>query len=352
MMVTTEPRIMQRAADSDKAARNRPIEHVSVSKLIDADSPRLKGEDKEHIERLAGIGPDSCPPILVHINTMRVIDGMHRLRAAVLRGQDEVEVEYFEGSDQEAFLLAVTENTAHGLPLTLADRRAAAARIIATHPFLSDRTIGKHTGLSHNTVAVVRSAESLDWGPAQRVGADGRSRPMSSQGGRRRALEVITGRPEASLREIAAAAGVSIGTAHDVRKRIERGADPVNVGVRSTSARRGSGLKDAGRAAGRPRREWRSSIVDIFQSLARDPKLKYAEQGRLLLRWVNCHAVGVNDWRKLIEAVPRHRVPDLTAIAEQCSEAWREFGQELERSMQRDSAEKDAERLPSHNSTS
>jgi ParB-like chromosome segregation protein Spo0J len=336
MTVTSESRITRRAIDSDRAAYERRIERVPICELVEADSPRLNGEDREHIERLSEIGPESCPPILVHLGTMRVIDGMHRLRAAALRGQDEVEVEFFEGSEEEAFLVAVTENTWHGLPLTLADRRAAAARIVVTHPFLSDRAIGKHTGLSHKTVAAVRSAQCLERDPAERVGVDGRSRPVNSQDGRRRALELITSRPQASLREIAVAAGISVGTAHDVRKRIEQGADPVNVRLRATSRPRVVVVSGTGRSPGRPRAEWRASTADILQSLARDPKFRYADTGRLMLRWLSSHAVGVNDWRKLIDAVPPHRVSDLSAIAQQCSKAWAEFGLELERCRQRE----------------
>jgi hypothetical protein len=40
----------------------------------------------------------------------------------------------FEGADEEAFVLAVSENISHGLVLTLPNRRAAAARILESHP--------------------------------------------------------------------------------------------------------------------------------------------------------------------------------------------------------------------------
>lgn len=39
-------------------------------------------------------------------------------------------------------------NTHHGLPLTRADRKAAAQRILDIHPHWSDRAIAKVTGLS------------------------------------------------------------------------------------------------------------------------------------------------------------------------------------------------------------
>jgi len=306
-------------------------ERIPIRMLQSADSPRLNGEDRDHIARLMEIGPDSCPPILVHFDSLRVIDGMHRLRAATLLGQEEVEVEYFQGSDDEAFLLAVRENTLHGLPLTIADRRTAAARIMGTHPFLSDRAIARHAGLSHKTVAAIRSSECPGSGCSERVGVDGRARPVSSHDGRRRALELVTSRPQASLREIAAAAGISLGTAHDVRKRIERGADPVNVGPRPRSDRPGSAPGNAGKSPDRGRTAWHVSTADLVQSLARDPKLKYTDAGRSLLRWLSSHAVGMDDWRKLADAVPPHRALDLATMAQQCAETWREFGLELKR---------------------
>lgn len=97
---------------------------VPIGSLLPANSPRSQGEDDEHIQRLAENEAD-LPPILVQQGTMRVIDGMHRLRAAILNGRRSIDVEFFDGSDEEAFIRAVEQNVAHGLPLTLADRKAA-----------------------------------------------------------------------------------------------------------------------------------------------------------------------------------------------------------------------------------
>ncbi|MGP4002856.1 hypothetical protein [Streptomyces sp. 8N706] len=78
---------------------------------------------------------------------MRVIDGMHRLLAAVVRGQETIDVEFFDGSAEDAFLRAVQGNLAHVLPLLLSDRRAAASRIIVSHPQMSDRAIARASAL-------------------------------------------------------------------------------------------------------------------------------------------------------------------------------------------------------------
>ncbi|MGD0557053.1 MAG: ParB/RepB/Spo0J family partition protein, partial [Streptosporangiaceae bacterium] len=200
---------------------------VPIMSLRAGESPRLNGEDKAHIARLAETEVP-LPPILVDRRTMRVIDGMHRLMAASLRAQETIDVMFFEGSEADVFLRAVEENVAHGLPLTQADRQAAAERIIATHPHLSDRAIGQASGLAAKTVAAIRKRSTEESQQSNvRVGRDGRVRPLDASEARLRAAEMLTDQPEASLRDVARAAGISPATVLDVRKRLERGESPV-----------------------------------------------------------------------------------------------------------------------------
>src|SRR5262249_40925371 len=160
------------------------------------------------------------PPILLHRQTMQVIDGMHRLRAAILRGEEEIEAIFFEGSGEMAFVLAVEANIKHGLPLSLADRQAAARRILGSNPEWSDRAIGASTGLSAKTIAAIRRTTEDSPQLNSRIGRDGRVRPLDAADRRRRAVEVINSRPNTSLRQVAEAAGVSVGTVRDVRERM------------------------------------------------------------------------------------------------------------------------------------
>ncbi|GAA0896563.1 hypothetical protein GCM10009574_073920 [Streptomyces asiaticus] len=106
---------------------------VPIHLLLESDSPRVDGEDTDYVKALAESGA-RLPPIVVHRATRRVVDGMHRLRAAELRGQESIEAQFFEGSTSDAFVLSVWLNTAHGLSLSTADRSAAALRIIRSHP--------------------------------------------------------------------------------------------------------------------------------------------------------------------------------------------------------------------------
>src|SRR5215469_10401830 len=153
---------------------------VPVLSLRPADSPRLNGEDKAHIARLAET-ETPLPPILVDRRTMRVIDGMHRLMAASIQGRETIDVRFFDGSERDVFLRAVQENIAHGLPLSQADRRAAAERIIASHPHMSDRAIGHSVGLAAKAVAAIRKSSNEEIPQANaRVGRDGKVRPLDS----------------------------------------------------------------------------------------------------------------------------------------------------------------------------
>jgi ParB-like nuclease domain len=158
---------------------------VDVGLLLAADSPRLEGESLAHACMLAGLGA-ALPPIVVHRDTMRVIDGMHRLRAAVLRGDANIEARFFDGTAEAAFIAGVEANIAHGLPLSVADREAAAGRILGSHPKWSDRAVVASAGLDARTVGAIRRATEdlpqLD----RRVGRDGRVRPLDVAAGRRR----------------------------------------------------------------------------------------------------------------------------------------------------------------------
>ncbi|WP_172388141.1 ParB/RepB/Spo0J family partition protein, partial [Streptomyces sp. MNP-20] len=165
------------AAPGVETALDRSVHQVPIAVLRPADSPRI-GENLQHARTLGACGA-VLPPILVHRETMRVIDGMHRLRAALMQQRDLVEVTYFDGSTEDAFVLAVESNITHGMPLTLAERAAAAARIIITHTQWSDRAIAAVAGLDPKTVAALRRrGMPPEAAPAVRVGQDGKVRPV------------------------------------------------------------------------------------------------------------------------------------------------------------------------------
>jgi ParB-like chromosome segregation protein Spo0J len=286
---------------------------VDLESLVLDGSPRLDGECEAHIRLLADSGAE-LPPILVHRQTMRVLDGMHRVRAARLRGEAEIPAVFFEGDAGAAFVQAVRANVTHGLPLTLADRRAAAERILRSHPAWSDRAIASATGLSAMTVRTIRDRASD--GTTQlnvRVGRDGRIRPLDASDGRRRAAEVLADRPDASLREVARAAGVSVGTVRDVRRRVQDGQDPAPRTRRHRP---------------RPIREARPP-GSILEGLKRDPSLRYSERGRTVVRWLDSHLVSARDLARLADAVPPHCAPLIAELAAGCAQEWTRIAEEL-----------------------
>ncbi len=288
---------------------------LPVTALRPADSPRRAGEEIGHIEMLASI-EERLPPIVVHRETMRVIDGMHRLRAAKLRGDDRVEVRFFDGSEQEAFVLAVTANTTHGLPLSIGDRALATERIIASQPTWSDRAIAVAVGLGARTVGNIRrrmqdqaEVESV----TARTGRDGRVRPVDNSVGRLRASTLIKQRPEASLREIAREAGVSPSTVRDVRLRLERGEDPLPQ-VRQR----------------REKPAVREAVSRMLQGLQSDPSLRFTESGRTVLRWVHSRAIRAEEWAEVEQKVPAHCTYILASVARSCADEWLQIAEELE----------------------
>jgi hypothetical protein len=306
-------------------------EMVAIDRLLPADSPRLEGENAEHIRMLAD-SDAVLPPITVHRASMRVIDGMHRLRAAILRGESSIEVQFFDGSEVDAFVMAVEHNIRHGLPLARTDRAAAAVRVVQTHPHWSDRMIAAKTGLAAKTVAAIRrrsTAASVQ--SNARIGADGRIRPLSSAAGRERAGRLIRMKPDAPLREIAREAGVAPSTVWEVRKRLLAGEEPVPPAPRTGDHRGDAALAGPGTAKNRQHGAAREpDLFAILQQLRSDPSLKFSEAGRTLLRWLNVNLTGITRLEGMIDNIPPHWSHKIAEFAYRNAATWQQLGARLE----------------------
>lgn len=371
---------------------SHPVVRVRLGDLRLEDSPRSSGEDMEHVHLLADVdGP--LPPITVHRATMRVIDGAHRVRAAQLNGSDDIEARLLDCPGDSAFVLAVRANITHGLPLSHADRAAAAARIVACHPDWSDRAVAAVTGISDKTVCRIRSRSLAEGAPGgrqsdKRLGRDGRSRPLDSGLRRLQAAAMINDKPAAGLREVARATGLSTATVHDVRRRLMRGEDPVPGRYRATAsaaqvpapymAVRGpvasappaavaaapvgpvapAGLTGAVPAAvcgpapltaaapvglsAAPVAEpdqgagAAKSAVNRRRVLARlceDPSVRMSEAGRTMLRWLHHYAldpVSVPDLETLGRGLPPHWAPEVADLARSCAAVWAQLADHLQ----------------------
>ncbi|MFF5218529.1 transcriptional regulator [Micromonospora sp. NPDC000442] len=270
------------------------------------------------------------PPIVVHRPTMRVIDGAHRVRAALQRGETSITGRFFDGSEAEAFVLSVSLNVAHGLPLALADRKRAAERIATLYPQWSDRRVAAVAGISPGTVGYIRRRVAGAAAPdASRIGQDGRVRPLDSSAGRRLAGQLMTDNPNMSLRQVAKAAAISPETARDVRNRLLSGAEVV-------PARRPRGAAPAAappsgdrepplnliRSGGGPASASaidRSALVDRLMA---DPALRYSETGRNLLRLLTLHARWAEEWDNIVDNVPPHCTDVVADLAGQFADLW------------------------------
>ncbi|HET9172516.1 MAG TPA: hypothetical protein VFN97_24030 [Actinospica sp.] len=282
---------------------------LPVARLDLSGSPRLDGIDKQHVSTLARLASTELPPVLVHRRTLRVIDGVHRVHAAILRGDTAIAVELVDCDEAEMFIRAVQANSRHGLPLSLEDRRAAARRILGTHPQWSDRMIAKTAGLSPNTVgALRRRAVGPSDANGHRIGLDGRSHRLTNAGDTRCAVrEALARNPSASVRELARTAGISVGRAHALRREL--------LDAKPTAPVPSTGPVP-------------SSVVRM---LAADPALRLNEQGRGLLRLLVTQPVDPAQWSDLADVVPAHRADAVIELAERFSETWSRFADELKR---------------------
>ena len=298
-----------------------PTVSVPVADLRPADSPRELAGDPDHLRALAA-WPGELPPIIVHRPSMRVIDGMYRLRVAMARGATRIPARVFDGSAEDAFVLAVTANVGHGLPLTPSERSAAAARIVTSHPHWSDRSIGAVTGLSAHAVAALRRRSVISSAP--RVGRDGRTRPLSTAAEREEARRLMAADPELSLREIARLTGLSPATVRDVRDRVRRGEDPVPARLRRPSAV-DTPRRTPHRPAGARQASSAKELGDLYGSLCGDPALRHSEAGRALLRLLGQWKVTAEEWSAMSDAVPGHRKDDVATMARACARLWETF---------------------------
>jgi ParB-like chromosome segregation protein Spo0J len=161
----------------------RAPEVVDLDALLLGLSPRHIACSPTHVRNLAEV-LDALPPILVHRQTMHVIDGVHRVEAHRRAGRQAIRTFYFDGSAAEARVLAIEANVRHGLPLTLSERHAAAKAVLADFADRSDRWIGSICGLAHSTVGALRSEQPGSDTPI-RIGIDGRRRRVGRRAPRK-----------------------------------------------------------------------------------------------------------------------------------------------------------------------
>ncbi|MFD6252929.1 hypothetical protein ACFWF7_10820 [Nocardia sp. NPDC060256] len=261
---------------------------------------------------------------------MRVIDGAHRLQAARAQGRATIAVKYFDGTDDDAFALAVQANVSHGLPLSLAERKAAARRLVASHPQWSDRLIASVIGLSHKTVGAERrrsGGESTRLNT--RVGRDGKAHRLTVSEGREVAVEIIRNNPAASLREISREAGISVGTAKSVRDRLTRpGCQNQMVGPQHIA-----GTVNA-----------TSTQELILRTLRNDPALRFNDKGKVLLRRLALSFTDIHALQRHAAEAPGHTRLALAKLARANAKSWLDLAARLDNGLDRARPDSDVDR--------
>ncbi|MFE1947340.1 ParB N-terminal domain-containing protein [Streptomyces massasporeus] len=318
-----------RRPDPHLGGRLSEITQVPISRIMVVGSLRTVGEDPRHINALAEVCSE-LPPIVIHRKTMTVIDGVHRLRAVENSGATHIAAVLFNGDEREAFVLAVKLNSNHGLPLSLADRKAAALHMLADFPEWSNRRLAGVVGLSDKTVAALRrrSGAELPHPTAVRLGRDGVAYPLAAAEGRSRALVYLAAHPGASAQEVARAAGISLTTAKDARKRAR--AFPGEPPPTERPGDRPVRETGAGRPAVVNRPKAGSADLSLaVRRLRADPSLRFTEVGRKLLRTLDPSATQPHDWAAMASSIPIHCAPLIAELARQHAESWQLLAESL-----------------------
>ena len=286
----------------------QPVTVLSVARLTFGLSPRANDFDPHHVKSLTEV-LDQLPPILVHASTLQVIDGVHRVLATRAAGRATIRAVLFNGDQTAARIEAVRSNVAHGKPLSLAEREAAAVGIIESVPQWSDRRIAMVSGLSATTVGRLRGRATVHSDQSRaRLGRDGRLRPLDPGEVRLRVARALQDDPDASVRAIARCTGASQGTVRDVRDRLHQGLEvvPPSGRPRNVPAQRGS-------TAGAPERESvDSGLPPEFCS------------------WFDQHRVDNGSWRRFVGTVPISRVYEVADACRRVSDSWRALSVALE----------------------
>lgn len=311
-----------------------PVITIPISSLLLGESPRRGGESDEHARMLAE-SEKQLPPIVVHGPSMRVIDGIHRVRAAIMRGEKTIAAREYHGTSDDAFVLAVRMNIAHGLPLSRADRTAAAARIIQSHPEWSDRMIATIVGLSARTVTKTRqrsTAESIQ--SNTRLGRDGRVRPINHAAGRLKVAELWANNPTSSVRTIAQQAGVSSSTAHDVRQRLRAGQHPIPDDHQAPRSQPQPGRTNTYLPHATAHRRTAADRVDIeaiFADLKKDRSPETSgDTTKSLLRLLDRYRIETPWANKIIGMVPPHWASSIAQLAREYARVWTHIATQLE----------------------
>lgn len=314
------------AATPEPPRASNALVEIAITDLRVGPSMRERGIDPAHVAALAEV-VESWPPIVVNRSDRCVVDGQHRVAAAKQLGLRHLCAVWFDGSADDSYVEFVRCNMSHGLPLTLAERRAAARRIVRSRPDLSDRGIAQVCGLSPRTISRLREEAGADAATSNgsrhakgRIGRDGRVRPIDPAGTRARIAEEIARRPDASLRAIAGTVGASPETVRSVRNEM-RTAVPL-----ASQEGCGDGESEA-TVLGLLTRSRKAAMALAWGD---DRALTDRENGQQFVDWFGTTSVEQGDLWRYVESVPLSRVYEIADESRRRAEFWTRFALAVE----------------------
>jgi len=141
--------------------------------VADEDYQPRHSLNETHVRQLMASEPDAWPPVLVtpQDGGYLLIDGFHRLEAATRLGLETLACTVVpDAGYPEAF----AANMAHGLTLTIDERKDFVRWLADDEPGLSYRELGRRSGLNHETVkrALTEGADPEPAAPRPRTTPD------------------------------------------------------------------------------------------------------------------------------------------------------------------------------------
>lgn len=196
----------ERSVGSQESVKSKKLQ-ITFILIESALQPRVDGLDAGHVQELQAVAENWPPLVVVERGGQFVlVDGFHRLAAAQNLGLDSVPVTILPmPEDGDLHALAFALNAIHGRPLTLSDRREFAVRLLRQHSELSDREIGRRSGLTQPPIAKLRSELEArqEIAPTEnRIGGDGQVYKVQPQPPRRAAGELPTEESESLVNRL------------------------------------------------------------------------------------------------------------------------------------------------------
>jgi hypothetical protein len=149
--------------------------------------------------------------------------------------------------------------------------------------------------------------------------------PMSLADHKVAAERIVTSYPQWSNRMVAEVTGIAAKTVAKIRYR-SAGPDsgvPVQVGQSPVPARRSRSTRTTVPTGLNDLADWPTA----FDVLEADPSLRSSEMGQVLLRMLSSHCAIEQHGPQLQEAIPAHSLARVATVACGCADAWRGFAE-------------------------